>query len=223
MTALRFDALVFDFDGVLVESVDVKTRAFAALYSGYGPEVVRKVIAYHLEHGGLSRFEKFRYFHRQLLGLALSAAEEHSLGERFATIVEDAVVAAPWVRGAVEFLEAFHAKLPLFVASGTPDDELQRIVARRGMRHFFAGIRGSPASKAKILADFVAAHVLRPARVLMIGDSSTDWEGAREAGTSFLAVTRDPGARFAATLPSMPDLVPLASFVEADAVEALHR
>ena len=49
-------AIIFDFDGVLVESVDVKTRAFCDMYSKYGEEIVEKVKEYHLSHGGISRF-----------------------------------------------------------------------------------------------------------------------------------------------------------------------
>src|SRR5688572_16139418 len=96
---LRFDAIVFDFDGVLVESVDVKTKAFAALYDGYGSEVVSKVMQWHLAHGGVSRYEKFRHFHRAFLSKELSAEEEKSLGERFSALVEKAVIEAPWVPG----------------------------------------------------------------------------------------------------------------------------
>ena len=48
------DAIIFDFDGVLVESVDVKTNAFAMLYAEHGPDVVKRVVAYHQEHGGIS-------------------------------------------------------------------------------------------------------------------------------------------------------------------------
>ncbi|MCX5934210.1 MAG: hypothetical protein NTU99_05390, partial [Pseudanabaena sp. LacPavin_0818_WC45_MAG_42_6] len=52
----RYDAIVFDFDGVLVESVDVKTQAFGTLYAEYGDLIVEQVKAYHLLHGGVSRF-----------------------------------------------------------------------------------------------------------------------------------------------------------------------
>jgi len=37
-------AIGFDFDGVLVESVDIKTRAYAYLFEDEGPEVVQQVI-----------------------------------------------------------------------------------------------------------------------------------------------------------------------------------
>jgi HAD superfamily hydrolase (TIGR01549 family) len=214
---LRCDAIVFDFDGVLVESVDVKTRAFAALYAPYGPEACAAVVAYHLEHGGLSRYEKFRHCHRAFLGRELAPEEERALGERFAALVEDAVVAAPWVAGAREFLEAFHARLPLFVASGTPEEELLRIVERRGMRRYFAGVRGAPAAKAQIIAGFAREACVAPERVLMVGDSSTDYEGARRAGAQFVRVAPPTAPAFAPEVPVLPDLAGLARHIGAAA------
>lgn len=211
--------MVFDFDGVLVESVDVKTRAFAALYSGYGPRVVAKVAAYHLEHGGISRFEKFRYFHREFLGRQLTEAEEARLGAQFSELVEDAVVNAHWIGGAREFLETWHGRLPLFVASGTPDEELKRIVERRGMTGYFAGARGSPATKAEIISGFVAGHGLDRHRVLMVGDAGSDLHGALAAGVSFLGISAAANPAFPATVPVLPDLARLADFLNTPALQ----
>ena len=56
-------AILFDFDGVLVESVDIKTKAFAKLFENEGPEIVNKVVEYHLANGGVSRFKKFDYIY----------------------------------------------------------------------------------------------------------------------------------------------------------------
>lgn len=210
---LRFDALVFDFDGVLVESVDVKTRAFASLYAEHGPQMVAKVVAYHLAHGGVSRFEKFRHFHQAFLNTTLSAAEEAALGARFSELVEDAVVAAPWIPGALEFLEAFHRRLRLFVASGTPEDELERILTRRGMRHYFSSTCGAPARKSAIIAGFTQNHTLDRSRVLMIGDSLTDYQEAMQAGVSFLGIASGTTQVLPQTVAVMPDLLRLAEFV----------
>lgn len=214
MSAPRFDAIVFDFDGVLVESVDVKTQAFAALYEPFGPAVVAQVVTWHLVHGGVSRFEKFRHFHRHFLGRDLSAAEEASLGERFSALVEDAVVAAAWVPGAREFLEDRFRDLPLHVASGTPDNELQRILERRGIAHYFRSAAGSPMKKTEILQRFSQAGGIAPARMLMIGDAMTDLEGAVGAGTAFLGRVK-PGLDnpFPATVPVIPDLRHLPGFL----------
>ena len=33
----KWQAVFFDFDGVILDSVDVKTQAFAAMFRAYGP------------------------------------------------------------------------------------------------------------------------------------------------------------------------------------------
>ena len=208
----RFDALILDFDGVLVQSVDVKTRAFAQLYAEHGTEVVAKVIDHHLVHGGLSRFEKFRHYHRVFLGRNLGAEEKAALGKRFSALVEDAVVAAPWVAGAREYLDSNHARLPVFVASGTPETELLRIVQRRGMTHYFAGVHGSPRTKGEIIGTCIRERGLDGSRVLMVGDSITDYEGAREAGVAFLGITQARGV-FPDAVVLLPDLTRLDQFM----------
>ena len=63
-------AIIFDFDGVILDSVDVKTKAFKQMYSIYGDDVMRKVVDYHLLNGGISRYEKFKYFHENFLNRA---------------------------------------------------------------------------------------------------------------------------------------------------------
>lgn len=202
-----FNAIVFDFDGVLVESVDVKTQAFAELYRTHGETVVEQVVAHHLANGGVSRFEKFRYFHSNILGVPLRAEEEVKLGERFSSLVEDAVVAAPYVAGAREFLENNSIRLPMYVASGTPQQELQRIIARRGMAQYFREIYGSPAVKGLILQKIVQDNGCDPNCILMVGDAMTDYEGALQAGTSFIGRV-PPGVKnpFPASVRIFPNL-----------------
>ncbi len=214
MNPPRFDAIVFDFDGVLVESVDVKTRAFAALYEPHGEDVVKRVVAWHLAHGGVSRYEKFRYFHRAFLGRELDHTEEVELAHRFSSLVEEAVIAAPWVSGALEFLEGWHARLPLYVASGTPEEELLRIIGRRGMARYFAGVAGAPRKKGAILRDFLARSGAAPARLLMVGDAMTDFDGATETGVSFLGIAPAGANSFPAGVAVLPDLNGLTAFLE---------
>ncbi|TYQ24720.1 HAD family hydrolase [Pseudanabaena sp. UWO310] len=208
----QYDAIVFDFDGVLVESVDVKTEAFGALYAEYGDRIVEQVRAYHILHGGVSRFVKFRYYHEVLLGKTLTKEEEHYLGERFSQCVEDAVVAAKYVMGAYEFLENNYQSIPLFVASGTPELELQRIVARRNMSHYFLSVHGSPASKGDIIQNILQKYNFDRDRVLMVGDSLSDYEGAIAAGVKFIGrVLQYPSTvPFTADTIVLPDLCKLA-------------
>jgi HAD superfamily hydrolase (TIGR01549 family) len=212
---LKFDAIVFDFDGVLVESVDVKTRAFAELFCAYGPEAVERILAFHDANGGISRYAKFRFFFEQVIKQPLNGNEERELDVQFSRLVEDKVVKASWVAGAKEFLDQWHEQIPLYVSSGMPNDELKRIVIRRNMEHYFRCIQGSPASKAEILRSVADQLNVAPSRVLMIGDAMADLEGARQAGTAFLARARpDRHNLFVSSeVPAIPDLKELANWI----------
>ncbi len=207
----KYDAIIFDFDGVLAESVDVKTRAFEALYAEYGDRIVEQVRDYHLQHGGISRFEKFRYYHEVLLGKTLTKDEENQLGDRFSQYVEDAVVESVYVAGAYNFLESYYQSIPLFVASGTPDVELKRIVSRRNMAHYFISVHGSPVKKGDIIQDILTKHSFNPDHVLMIGDAIADYEGAIAAGVKFMGrVMKYPETYpFSVETLVLPDLVDL--------------
>ena len=199
-------AVIFDFDGVLVESVNVKTQAFADMYAEYGPEIVGKVVAYHLEHGGISRFEKFSYWHRAFLGKELCLEELEKLGNEFSLMVKENVIKAPWVPGACDFLVTHHSQLPLFIASGTPDEEMREIVERRDMVRYFVAVQGSPASKAEIINTFCVDHGFDRNRVLMVGDSLTDYEGALSSGVRFVGRISDTTVNFPSSVPVIPDL-----------------
>ncbi len=134
------DAVIFDFDGVLVESVEIKTRAFARLFESYGPEVVERVVAHHRRHGGVSRFEKFRHYYNEFLSQPLSDDDMGVLACRFADLVVEEVTCAPLVPGAERFLIECSSKVPCFVVSGTPQDELREIVRRRRMTDYFRDV-----------------------------------------------------------------------------------
>ena len=209
-------AIVFDFDGVILQSVDIKTRAFEALFASESPEAVALILDHHRANGGISRYEKFRHAYREILHRPLSAEQEKALGERFNALVEAAVSSCPWVPGAREFLEARHARLPLFVASGTPQDELRRIVGRRGLSGFFRAVYGTPAKKDAILRAVAAELNCPPEDLLMVGDAAGDCDAARSVGAAFLGVV-PPGALnpFAPGVAVLPDLTGLAALLDA--------
>jgi phosphoglycolate phosphatase-like HAD superfamily hydrolase len=188
VTALpRFEAMFFDFDGVLVESVDIKTTAFARLYAGHGEPVADAVVAYHRQNMGTSRFVKFRYIQEHILhGPSLLPDEEEALSNRFSALVVEAVVAASEVPGAEAFLQRASRQMPLFVVSGTPEQELADIVDRRGLADYFTGVHGAPDPKPVLAQGVLAAHGFRASKVLMIGDSRTDFDCARECQLRFL-------------------------------------
>ncbi|MGE5515478.1 MAG: HAD family hydrolase [Bacteroidota bacterium] len=198
--------VVLDFDGVILQSVSIKTAAFRALFSSH-PEHQDAIEALHLRLGGISRHTKFRLIYRDILGLPVNEHDMAQLAERFQAEVKERVIASPFVPGAREFLAAAQAKVPLYVASGTPSEELRDIVAARGLERCFAGVYGSPQDKADILAMIASDTGCPPGDIVMVGDADTDYQAAARAGTRFVGIVApgDPPCFPAETL-VLPDL-----------------
>ena len=191
---MHYEAFFFDFDGVLADSVEVKTRAFAKLVEPYGPEIVERVIDHHRHHGGMTRVEKFHYYYREYLGTPLNDNEMAELCRRFATLVVDAVVAAPEILGAEEFLKRWSSRLDCFVISAAPEEEVREIVKRRGMTGYFKEVLGAPTDKKTNLHTLLNKYGLNPSRCCFFGDAESDYEAARACGTHFIGIVPDAGA-----------------------------
>ena len=180
-------SIIFDFDGVVVESVDIKTRAFAKLFEAEGKEVVEQVVDYHMKHIGVSRFDKFRYFYGNMLNRHLAEEEFDGLCQKFSRLVVDEVVNASFVDGAQEFLESKSKLFKCFVVSATPQNEIEEIARRRNISHFFISIYGSPRNKTDIVKEILDIHELLPEEVVCIGDAMSDYEAARSNSVEFIA------------------------------------
>jgi len=187
--------VVFDCDGVILESVDVKTRAFGKIVEEYGPEAVARMTEYHLTHGGVSRFKKFEWFYDEVLGRKITEEELQALGRKFRQLVFEGVMRSPLVPGIMETLESLHGRLPMYVASGTPNDELLQVLDARNLTLFFKGVYGTPPGKAELLKIIIEQEGIAPNDTLMVGDSSTDLDAAQSCGSSFFGI----GAAFAET------------------------
>lgn len=191
---IDIQAVFFDFDGVVLDSVEVKTRAFAEMFRQYGPEVQEAVISYHLSHGGVSRFEKFRYFYSELLNLPLSDQKLVSLSNRFSELVLAKVLESAFIPGILETLkELLHLKIPAFVISGTPDEEIHYLVKNKGLGAFFKEIHGAPRSKIAIVRDILERTGYDPSLCWFFGDAMTDWQAAKNCGVNFIGIVADYG------------------------------
>ena len=214
---MALQCIVFDCDGVILDSVPVKTRAFARIAAPHGQEAQDRFVMYHTRHGGVSRYKKFQWFYNEVLGREISDEESERLGRLFAEYALDEVRRCPLIPGIQEVLDTWKGKLPLYVCSGAPHEEVQAVLRERNLDQYFVSIHGSPPAKAKLLGQIVAALPLAPEDVLMVGDAPTDHEAAQEVGTLFYGVGPDIKPASASLYPWGPDLTGLNEWIKARA------
>jgi len=181
----KLSAVVFDCDGVLIESNAVKTQAFGQTVDEFGQKAMDQLMDYHREHGGISRFKKFEWFYREVVKAPLSDEMMDTLCDRFTQLCINAVLDVPMVDGAKESLDLLSGRLPIFVASGTPEKELQDILIQRGLAPYFKGIHGTPPEKQYLLERIISENSLDASKVLMVGDAVTDLKAAQYCNSLF--------------------------------------
>jgi phosphoglycolate phosphatase-like HAD superfamily hydrolase len=212
-------AIILDFDGVILESVEVKTEAFRKLFSFF-PEQVDEIVQFHIDNGGMSRFDKFRYIYENILHEELTRSKFDDLSNIFSEIVFNKVIKTPFVPGAQEFLEKYYTTKPLYVVSATPENELRQIIEKRGMSHYFRKVFGAPRKKTECIIEILTLTGSPQDSVIFVGDAKNDFETAQVVGIRFIGRIK-PGDenRFEGLTgidALIPDLHELAQYIEVD-------
>ena len=179
-------AIVFDFDGVILESAKIKTEAFADVVKDYPKQQAEAFVAYHMIHMGISRHVKFRYFIEEILKQPYCEETEQELADRFSDIVFSRIMECPYVPGAKDFLDRNYRKYDLYVASGTPKAELEQIMEGRDLTQYFKQIYGTPMKKEEIVDVICHDYGYAKEEMVFVGDAATDKNAAYHTGLKFI-------------------------------------
>lgn len=186
--------VILDFDGVVVESNAVKTAAFADVFARF-PEHFDRAMEYHRAHVSRSRFEKFDFLVRECLERGDDTLLRQELAEEFSRRTIDRVVACEFVPGAEEFLATFSATTALYLASVTPQEDLDTILSRRQLAAYFRDAYGCPPwNKELAIRDILRREGAAADEAVLVGDSDGDRKAAAATGVAFVA--RNSGLRF---------------------------
>jgi phosphoglycolate phosphatase-like HAD superfamily hydrolase len=178
--------LVFwDFDGVIKDSVEVKTQAYFQLFESFGSVVAEKVRKHHEVHGGMSRFDKLPIY-MQWAGLEPNQSTVSEYCEQFTQRVLQGVIDAPWVAGVERYLCSNSKEQAFILVSATPQDEIEHILHVLDLTKCFAEVYGAPISKRDAIGKTLRARGLDARDCLMIGDSQADLDAAVASQVPFL-------------------------------------
>lgn len=178
--------IILDFDGVIIESVNIKTEAFRELFQEYSDNI-DEIMRYHLDNNALSRYIKFKHIWENILGKNYTPEVKEQLGRKFSDIVYYKVLECNYVDGATDFLQFFSGEKPMYLVSNTPQKELDQIVENRNLKQFFKHVFGSPpGNKIDFIKKAMERENVKPDEVLYIGDMVEDYNIAEKTGVNFV-------------------------------------
>jgi len=189
MEVTSYKSLVFDCDGVILDSNKVKTDAFYKAALSYGDDIAKRLVQYHVENGGVSRYKKFKFLLEHLVPTeGASGPDELELLHIFSMEVraglENCVVARK-----IRELREKTVNANWLIVSGSDQEELNEIFREKKLDAYFdGGIYGSPDEKTDILIKALKKGIIHePA--LFVGDSKLDYEAAVQVDLDFLFVS----------------------------------
>lgn len=182
--------IFFDFDGVIKESLDVKTNAFVKLFEPFGIEVAERVRKHHLVNGGMSRYDKFPVY-LSWANQPVTTDIVNQYCQQFSKLAFQGVIDSEWVPGVKEFIIENYKKVILIVVSATPQHEMEDILMALNFINYFAEIFGAPASKKESIRQSLEKYKITPEECLMIGDARADMDAAAHNNVPFLLRIHD--------------------------------
>ena len=171
---------------MIVDSVNIKTKAFEKIYKPFGNSVAKSVVSHHNSNLGMSRYEKFEFYHKTFLGKELSSDQLKALSIKFQKLVCRKVIEAPLIKGAMEFLNKFNGTIPMYIVSATPDEELCFIVEEKGLSKYFKGIYGAPKDKDYWTKLIIKKKNYNYQKMIFVGDGLKDYEAAIKNNLNFI-------------------------------------
>lgn len=184
-----YELVFWDFDGVIKDSVDVKTSAFISLFPDAPDSILKKISQHHLRNGGMSRFEKIPLY----LGWSGLNTDEAAVARYcniFSEKVCQAVIDSKWVPGVFEYLACNYMHQKFVLITGTPIDEIEFILTELKIRNYFFQVHGAPKKKSPAIQESLEKFQINPKESISIGDSLEDYEAARENNVSFVLRVR---------------------------------
>lgn len=183
-----YKGIIFDFDGVICESVKVKTDAFKELYKTYGSDIQKKIVIHHEANGGISRFEKIKYYHNTFINKRIKEKEILSLANQFSKLVVEKVISSPYIPGALDYIKKCSKKYKLFISTGTPTKEMKQILKSRKIDQYFSGVFGSPDKKNIHIKNIKSRYGISSNNLIFYGDSKADLDAALDEKINFVLI-----------------------------------
>lgn len=171
--------IIFDFDGVILDSVPTKTEAFKKLFEDFPRNLVDELIYYHKINGGKSRYIKIKYFFNELLNKEISENEILEYAKKYSILTKEELANPKYlIEDSLDFIKQNYKKYNFHIASGADEEDLKYICKKLDLTKYFSSINGSPIIKSEIVKNILTHNQYKKEETILIGDSINDYEAA---------------------------------------------
>jgi len=184
-------AIIFDFDGVIIDSVEIKDKAFGTIVKKNTKKIRDKFLKYHKKNLGLSRQVKFKFLFEKVLKKKYQKKDIDELSKKFNQLILQKILKLKINSGVLKFFNKNKKKYLFFISSGTPQKELLYILKNKKIDNYFKSIYGSPKSKTDHIRKIIKDQKLLKKNIIFIGDGESDLKAAFKTNIKFIQIGKN--------------------------------
>ena len=174
--------IIFDFDGVIINSHKIKTKAFYEIFKSYGKKIATKARKFHENNIGKSRYSKFKFILKNILNKKITRKELLRLDQNFDVFVKKKIRKMVPSKNLMKFLNSQKKYHNFYISTGTPQNKIVNILKEKKLFSFFKKIYGSPRSKVEHIKEIKKKNI----NIVFIGDSLEDFKASVETNIDFI-------------------------------------
>jgi len=179
-------SILWDFDGVLINSNEIRDLGFITTLKEYPKDQVDQLLAFHHENGGLSRYVKFKYFFENI---RMETAEQSRIDElvsSFSKIMRTLLVNPDLlIKENMHFIEMNYDSFNMHIVSGSDGKELKYLCEELNIIKYFKSVHGSPTPKTQLVSELISKNNYNRNECILIGDSINDYEATNDNNIFF--------------------------------------
>ena len=173
----KYNSFIFDFDGVILDSNNIKKSAIGEAVQGVLPnQKASDFVDYFVGLNGVPREEKIAKF--------VPKEQYEYVLNKYESIIDTKLKSAKLIPGVKDIIQAlFRLKKGMIVLSGSTQTEVLQLLVDRRLSEKFDGVYGGPKNKEENLQGL---SLDKP--VLYFGDSEIDYLVSKNNGFDFVFV-----------------------------------
>lgn len=182
----KYKTFIFDCDGVILNSNKIKSTSFRDVTKKFGDKESKKFYNYHIENGGVSRNEKFKYFVNNILNIKDKKLINNLIYEYSNSIYNSLLECE--VSNCLSKLKNKFNMIEWFVLTGGNENEVKKIFKKKNIFYFESkNIYGSPKSKYENYKKLKKNKLIK-FPIIFFGDSKYDYQFSKDNDIDFIFV-----------------------------------